>query len=242
MNPFRTFCLLSVLLLTGTLSSCMMPYRYTSIDLGAAIDNFGRQNAYVRDELCPEEQAGNGRPRYETRYRVWKKDGLYYVLLPLAYLPANDTVFSHCCSYHTRRQTLACRWPEGYPNEADILAAPVEYYVGILTPAQYADACRWRKFYTRWDCRLGAESHEVVPLEEVNLADAELILDAHPATVFGPRPQLSRVANQAPIRRTWYNQCLRPVGWVAEVVDIPLTLIATPIGWLVDAVYEPLKN
>lgn len=103
MNPFRTFCLLSVLLLTGALSSCMMPYRYTSIDLGAAIDNFGRQNAYVRDELCPDEQAGNGSPRYETRYRVWKKDGLYYVLLPLAYLPANDTVFSHCCSYHTRR-------------------------------------------------------------------------------------------------------------------------------------------
>ena len=95
----------------------------------------------------------------------------------------------------------------------------------------------------RWEGPLGTPLGWCIgPLEEVNLADAELILDAHPATGFGPRPQLSRVANQAPIRRTWYNQCLRPVGWVAEVVDIPLTLIATPIGWLVDAVYEPLAN
>ena len=43
-------------------------------------------------------------------------------------------------------------------------------------------------------------------------------------------------------RRTWYNQCLRPISWVAEVADIPLSLIATPIGWVVDAIYEPLAN
>lgn len=29
---------------------------------------------------------------------------------------------------------------------------------------------------------------------------------------------------------------------MAEVVDVPLTIVATPIGWVVDAIYEPLHN
>jgi hypothetical protein len=31
-----------------------------------------------------------------------------------------------------------------------------------------------------------------------------------------------------------------PLSWAAEVVDIPLTIVATPIGWVVDAIYEPI--
>ena len=43
-------------------------------------------------------------------------------------------------------------------------------------------------------------------------------------------------------RRTRRNYILRPVSWLAYVADIPLTIVATPIGWLVDAIYEPLHN
>ena len=43
-------------------------------------------------------------------------------------------------------------------------------------------------------------------------------------------------------RRTCKNYILRPVSWLAYVADIPLTIVATPIGWLVDAIYEPLHN
>ena len=50
------------------------------------------------------------------------------------------------------------------------------------------------------------------------------------------------IQNLPPPRRTWYNYCLMPLSWVGEVADIPLSLIATPVGWLVDAVYEPIAN
>lgn len=34
------------------------------------------------------------------------------------------------------------------------------------------------------------------------------------------------------IRCSWYDRSLQPLNWCAEVVDIPLSMLATPIGWL----------
>ncbi len=45
-----------------------------------------------------------------------------------------------------------------------------------------------------------------------------------------------------PKQRTWGNQLRRPLVWGCMVADIPLSIIATPIGWMVDIVSYPFAD
>lgn len=240
---FRKLSIAAAIFMLSGMISCigMCTGHYTIIDLGGAIDNLGKQNPHLRQEACIATSGDTQYPTTDYHYRVWQKDGLYYVQLPLAYLPADESVFIHCCGFG-KKKTLAYTWPDEVTQE-DIQAAPLEHFIAILSKEQYADACKWIKFdFSLLGKKLAGRSHKVLPMNQVNLTGAEMILDSHSATAFTQRPQLCRVAKEAPTKRTWYNYTLMPLSWAAEVVDIPLTLIATPIGWLADAVYEPLAN
>jgi hypothetical protein len=232
-------CLLSVFLLEGYIS--LYTGRYTVIDLGGAIDNIGKQTPHLQEEACRETLGDTQIATSDYHYQVWEKDDMFYVQLPLAYLPADETVFLHRSGYG-EKNTLACTWPNVVTQEK-IQAAPLEHFIAILSKEQYEDACEWCKFdLSLFGKKLAGKSHRVYPMNEVDMTGAKKIVDLHPATAYDKRPQLCRVAKEAPTRRTWYNYCLMPLSWAAEVVDIPLTIIATPIGWLVDAIYEPLHN
>lgn len=231
--------LISAILLEGCIS--LATGRYTIIDLGGAIDNIGKQTPHLREEACRVALGDTQIATTDYHYRVWEKDGMYYVQLPLAYLPADESVFLHRCGYG-EKNTLACTWPAEVTQE-EIQAAPLEHFIAILSKEQYEDACRWVKFdLSLFGKKLSGRNHKVHPMNEVDMTGAKMIADLHPATAYDKVPQLCRVAKEAPSKRTWYNYCLMPLSWAAEVVDIPLTLIGTPIGWLVDAVYEPLHN
>lgn len=245
----RKLIIIAALLLAAGLESCIGLHtgRCTIINLGGAVDNIGKQTHHLRQEPCTASIGDTPFPTEALRYQVWKKESTYYVLLPLAYLPADETVFLHSCGFHCPcdgRETLEYSYPRKV-TEQEIQLAPLENHIAILTEAQYADACKWRKFDFGLfgnGTKLAGQSHKVLPMSEVDLTGAEMILDCPPTTADIKRPQLSRVAREAPARRTWYNYTLMPLSWAAEVIDIPLTLIATPIGWLVDAIYEPLAN
>ena len=60
------------------------------------------------------------------------------------------------------------------------------------------------------------------------------------------KPECRRRAIEAALPAFKLNTCrnyiLRPVSSLAYIADIPLTIVATPIGWLVDAIYEPFHN
>lgn len=230
---------MSAILLEGCIS--LATGRFTIIDLGGAIDNIGKQTPHLREEACMVTSGSTPIATSDYHYRVWEKDGIYYVQLPLAYLPADEWGLLHSCG-HGEKNTLACTWPTEVTKE-EIQAAPLEHFIAILNKEQYEDACRWVKFdLSLFGQQPAGSSHRVCPMNEVDLTGAKMIVDLHPATAYDKRPQLCRVAKEAPCKRTWYNYCLMPLSWAAEVVDIPLTLIGTPIGWLVDAVYEPLHN
>ena len=59
-------------------------------------------------------------------------------------------------------------------------------------------------------------------------------------------PECRRRAIEAALPAFKLNTCrnyiLRPVSCLAYIADIPLSIVATPIGWLVDAIYEPFHN
>lgn len=96
----------------------------------------------------------------------------------------------------------------------------------------------------------------LVPADLYNLSGTVLIYDSREDDLLNlpeiqdkygnelrGKPLLHRLRTQSiPSRRTTYNYCLLPLSWCVELVDILLSLLATPIGWLADAIYEPLHN
>lgn len=217
--------------------------RATIIDTGGAIAAIGQQQAQLREEALPEGKQSTGNNKdSDFHYRVWKKGEHYIVDIPVSYAPARYSVLNHICrsSHKSDYKNLECSIPKPHFSQDELADYPTEHLYAELSEFRYKQLFRMSKI------RLHSLPDDCLR-ESPDLSDAELVLDIH-GYDFGTREPLHPLFRThirpdcLPRRRTWYNQCLRPVSWVAEVVDIPLSLIATPVGWLVDAVYEPLAN
>ena len=229
----------SAILLSSLLGSCISMYtgRATLIDTGGAIANIGQQRPRLRPELPPKAK---DKDDYQLHYRTWKKGDRYLVELPVCYAPANYSVINHFAGHDTwRKKTLKGEYPHHF-SEAELAQFPVEYYYAELTEEQYKELWPMRKIVKR----TSYSPFRHVPIFaacDMNWEGAIPHKDIydHPSCLH--KIWLNSEEIPTP-RRTWYNQCLRPISWVAEGADIPLSLIATPIGWVVDAIYEPLAN
>lgn len=239
-RSIKIACFVACLILSFLLEGCISLHtgRATFIDTGGAIANIGQMQAKLRPEGQPVTKGGVSICQF--RYRIWKKGDSYILQLPVCYVPARYPVLVHLAgSYAWRKKTLDGQYPRRY-HDADMVQYPVEYFYAELTEEQYKQM--WRV-----DKRIKQDKQNVfrdvciLSAEETDLSNAELVVDR-----YGEPYSMSRVMynceNRPSPRRTWYNRCLMPLSWAAEVVDIPLSLIATPIGWVVDAIYEPLNN
>lgn len=237
-RKYRIIIYLISIFLTLLLEGCISVYtgRATIIDTGGAIANIGQQRPRLRTE--PEQQ---GERAPGVRHSVWKKGENYIVQLPVCYTPARYSVLVHIVRASWRKNTLAGEYPNPHFSPAELAQYPVEYYGAELTGEQYQ-----RLFY-RVDKRIKESGRSIFanvpirPLADIDLTNAELVREAQ-----GSYYHLMRLWNGCqelpPPRRTWYNRCLMPLSWIAEVADIPLSIIATPIGWIADAIYEPSHN
>ena len=229
----------SAIILSSLLASCISLYtgRATIIDTGGAIANVGQQRPRLRPELPP--QAKNP-TNYQMHYRTWKKGERYLVELPVCYAPANYSVLVHWAGHDAwRKKTQNGEYPKPY-SKADLSQFPVEYYYAELTAEQYKKMWHMNKRIKA--PRLASFQHiPIFAAADINLRDAIPHKD-----FYGHSAHMQKIwQNSQEIpepRRTWYNQCLRPISWIAEVADIPLTIVATPIGWVADAIYEQLAN
>ena len=216
--------------------------RFTLVDLGGAMAKPG--------QLVPTIRYEGEHSNYHTR--LWKKGENYVVEIPIAYVPARYPILIH--------ETPDWRnWPEERPtldcalycrDEVEPAQYPEELYYAELTLPQLITLVRKHKIaYPP-----ALKNVKLIPASQYNPGDATLLYDNQvdkelnlPALkgqkMISGRLQLHQLRVQRlPSRRSWYNRCLQPLSWCAEVVDIPLSLLATPIGWLVDAIYEPLNN
>ena len=234
----------SILLYCGIVISIgLYTGRFTIIDTGGAIAAIGQQHAQLREEPLPEgkQSIGNNHDS-DFHYRVWKKGEHYIVDIPISYAPARYSVLNHICGFghSSDYKNLECGIPKEHYSQDELAVYPTEHLYAELTEGQYERLFKISKIRSH---RLPDDCLRESP----DLHNAEQVLDIHGYDVGTrkPRHPLFRTHIEPaglPRQRTWYNQCLRPVSWVAEVVDIPLSLIATPIGWVVDAVYEPIAN
>lgn len=238
-RSIKITCYAACFILSFLLEGCIGLYtgRTTFIDAGGAIANIGQKQARLRPDGQTEKK---GRVISQFRYRIWKKEDSYILQLPVCYVPARYPVLVHLSGSDAwRKKTLEGQYPGSY-TDAELRCYPVEYFYAELTEKQY-------KMMWRVDRRIKQNYSgvfrdvRILPAAEVDLSHAVLLSDG-----YGEQHPMRRIwrnsENLPSPRRTWYNRCLMPLSWAAEVVDIPLSLIVTPIGWIADAIYEPLNN
>ncbi len=249
------FCT-GIYLLTLALESCIAIHtqRYTIIDLGGALAEPGQMKPTLRYEK--QEQ---GDRLKEAPTRLWKKGDRFIIEIPVAFIPARYSVFKHSTptwryqqgERKTLNTLLYCR------DKAEPWEYPTEHYYAELTMKQLRILLRTRKSDIFFPPPPGLENVELIPADRYDLSGTALIYDSQvnekldisrmaggdTGKKLRGTPQLWKLGiHRIPPRRTWYNRCLQPLSWCAELVDIPLSMLATPIGWLADAIYEPLNN
>ena len=233
----RIFAMLGILLLSLGLEGCISLYtgRYTVIDTGGAISTIGREEPKLHRTHHPKH-----RPSFIVHNKVWKKGDTYIVQIPITYAPASETFILHGRGWHNTPNQWS--WPDSRAGERASAGAPVEYYYALMDEKQY------RRLTVRL-MRITREHHKpfyqvpVIPAAATDLSGAELVLDSAASLkkndLRTPQLEFWHAERLVPDRRAWYNYPLMPLSWAADVVDIPLTIVATPIGWVVDAIYEP---
>ncbi len=216
--------------------------RFTIINLSSFLADAG----HMRPVLRYEQQSERTRPPT----RILKKGELYVVEVPIAFIPARDPVFIHETPQHPNRNTLQCILYSR--EEMQPRHFPEELYYAELTAGQLACLVQRDKIYQP----PALAQVRLVPADLYNLSETILIYDSREDDLLNlpeiqdkygnelrGKPLLHRLRTQSiPSRRTTYNYCLLPLSWCVELVDIPLSLLATPIGWLADAIYEPLHT
>lgn len=231
-NIRRTVLLILLSLLTLGMESCLSLYtgRWTVIDTGGALAQVGQLRPRLR-----VKEAG------EVHHNVWKKGNQYIVRVPIAFVPPHYPLITHWTGHdnglNTKRNTLECGG-FNYYSEEEIMRAPEEFYYVTLNEKQYTVLTRNHKS----DCIFPppAELKGIALTPHADIGDAAPI-DTPAGNRHLPKLWKLDIDTISP-RRTWYNRLLQPLSWTAELADIPLSLLATPIGWLADAIYEPLHR
>lgn len=229
-------------LLIIMMEGCISFYtgRYTTVNMGGVLHNLELERPYTQRTLTDD-----GHWRYRTR--AWKKGNRYIVEVPVAYVPYKQPLIEHSAGNSPARNSLDNQY--WGPRKEEIAQYPAELYYADLSHAQFEHICRrikvdlFRDPFPRLQLRHA---------DDVDFNEATLIYEAHGSTVTVKHPEMEAFigaprleiirTRSLPSRRTVLNRCLQPISWVARVADIPLSIIATPIGWLVDAIYEPLNN
>ena len=73
-----------------------------------------------------------------------------------------------------------------------------------------------------------SQAVRLIPAADFDLSQATY---THKRLTMGTVQKLVR--SHFPEQRSGLNTALQPVRWVAEVADVPLSIVATPINWLV---------
>ena len=210
------------------LSSCA-----TVIDTGSTLDNVGKQ---APDRLLVKEDSWHK----EAPLVAWKKGETYYVELPVAYIPASirnqDFLICNISPLRSHREFCYPDFDGSYKFRAD-LQDTKEVFYAVLTEEQFRLACAG---YGKWETPpLARESFPLHAAADVNLNEAERLPEEYSGRLEN---SASVMLDRLPVRRTLGNQLRRPLTWVLDVADIPLSYAATPVWELVNLICYPFSK
>lgn len=218
------------------LAAVVMSSCTTVIDTGSTLDNVGKQAPH---RLLVKEKRWQNTWHKEAPLVAWKKGDTYYVELPVAYIPASIRYRDYLILNISLLRTKQFCYPDidgGSKIIAD-LQKMKEVFYAVLTEEQFRLACT---DYGKWETSpLAGESFPILSASDVNPDGAERLPAEYSRKLENGA---SIMLNRLPVRRTLGNQFRRPLTWVLNTADIPLTLAASPVGWLVNLIYYPFSK
>lgn len=228
-----------VVLLLSALSAVGMCSCVAHVDMGSMLDDMGRQSPAHRLQLIQERQSNH--QYYEREeIRVWTKDDMYYVQLPIAYMPAQIRNRDYLMGMSMYLSGKVITYPKIIHWDKELIQyqRTKENFYAVLTETQFNKACRGYRQYADWF------AHESYPL----LASAAMDLTG--ATIWRPTPTQQDALStnthymiaQLPDRRTTGNQLRRPLALLLDIADIPLSIAATPLVWIADFLHVTLTD
>ena len=224
--PFLRIHAIAVLCLVAVgLSSCV-----THIDAGSMLDDMGKQRPSHQLQLVQEK------PRYYEReeIQVWQKEGLYYVQLPVAYIPARVKDRDYLVGMSLYFSAQGGTYPRLIMNDEDVIQFQhtKEYFYAVLSEAQLNKAAT---HYHKYPNEFYRENYPVLAASEVDLSNAKKWKPL-PSQKAALSVNAIYMFKQLPDRRTTGNQLRRPLVLVLDVADVPLSIVATPFAWVADFV------
>lgn len=224
---FQKILTTTALCLTAVgLSSCT-----TVIDTGGSLDSIGKEGA--SHQLVTKKNSWGETPE-KVPFSIYKRDSLYYVELPVVYIPAkiSDKTFLilNVGVFIGRGDEFIYPAFETDLKEIQKYHISKETYYAVLTEKQFEIACKgWGKFEVP---PINKEKFPILPASEVDLRGAQLVNQGVPSVDV---EQI--IESKMPCRRTPGNQLRRPLVFILDVVDIPLSLAAAPVGWISRLIY-----
>ena len=229
MPIFQKILATTALCLTAVgLSSCV-----TIIDTGSMLDDVGKQSPSRQIRFVEEKKPLQS---YYTgeKLQVWEKGGLYYVQLPVAYIPARvkNRDFLAGMSMFCSGKIISYPREIGGDEEVMPYQQTKEYFYAVLSKEQLNKAINPYSCYSDSFYR---ETYAVLPSSDVDLNHAKKWNLSH-----SQQSELDDYAvcmiKQLSDRRTTGNQLRRPLVLVLDIADVPLSIATTPIAWVADFV------
>lgn len=141
---------------------------------------------------------------HDTTKLYTTADGKRYIKLGVYYRPA-------------RAKWFRCFMVGGCPVE------PHERFYGTLHPMEQPQL-----YYAEIEGEGSYTISKLIPEAEFNPAGT-----THSVIRIPAYKKQAMLSAHLPDRRNTLNTAVQPLRWVAEVADIPLSIIATPINWFI---------
>lgn len=174
----------------------------TIVDTGSAVNNIGRYIPVDEKRI----HVPKTHPDKAPRYTVYTLGELSYIKLGVCYLSAKNKWF-HCC------QIAGCPYElyKRFYNSPSILPSLEYYYAEISTKNLRNNNLMHTK--------------RLIPEKDFNPKNARR------STITIEHTAQRIISINLPERLSSTNTAVQPIRWIAEVADVPLSIIATPINW-----------
>lgn len=196
---------------------CLLFNSCVYVSTSGVLDNVGHKKPAIEvQELT--SQFNTCQPKQPN---LWKKGDLYYVELPVVYVPMDCDLISVRLRHGIRVGSRDLSYAEAFAEQSE-----AQTYYAELTDKQLQLLMAEAGEYD--SCVFGAETIRLLRADSIDMRTARRVKHRNEEFLA----ERSRVLlNSLPHERTIGNQLRRPLTWALVAVDIPLSLGATVVGW-----------
>lgn len=193
---------------TAALAVALCAPACTTVDTAGALNTIGRTHPVEQHDTLPPAELNKNKGK---RYTVHTHGNTAYIAIPVRYLPARAKWF-HCL------QVGGCPVMEPQVRHRDF-----SQYHHPKDGIYYAVVAKEHLHSPH----LAAHVQQLIPATAAPLPQGTTT-----GTIALPRGAHSIINSHLNADFSPANTAIQPLRWVATVVDVPLSIVATPINWV----------